>query len=144
LARSIISSLFLPTDSAEDPEITVRLLEEDSVLQFIFASQRVTQPEQIAQQIAPADYGSPGDWLLLYTDHGLFWAFYVILPGSGIPRAIAIFDALGIPISDKTTSDYLLQLLPELGDFSLLSLKSKPQPHQTSPTYGVKRRLCFL
>jgi hypothetical protein len=115
-------------------EITVRLLEEDSVLQFIFASQRVTQPEQIAQQIAPADYGSPGDWLLLYTDHGLFWAFYVILPGSGIPRAIAIFDALGIPISDKTTSDYLLQLLPELGDFSLLSLKSKPQPHQTSPT----------
>src|SRR4030067_144045 len=40
----------------------------------------------------------------------------------GIPRAIAIFDGIGNPISDRATLDFLAQLYPELDDFDKITI----------------------
>lgn len=102
-------------------EITVRLLEEEQVLEAIFQTRSVTRPDAISRAIKK-QMGTPGDWVLLYTDKGLFWIQYVIPLGGGIPSDIALFDAMGEPLSDRATLDYLTQLYPELNDFDKIAV----------------------
>ena len=96
--------------------ITVRLLEEPEVLEAIYSTETVVRPQVIASHISE-NLGTPGDWLLLYTERGSFWVQYVIKPGSGIATNIALFTGAGKSISDTATLDYLIDLYPELDDF---------------------------
>lgn len=105
------------------PEITVRLLEEEQVLEAIFQTKGVTRPDAISRAI-PKQMGTPGDWVLLYTDRGYFWVQYVIPSGGGIPSSVALFDAMGNPLLDRATIDYLTELYPELDDFSKIAIES--------------------
>ena len=102
-------------------EITVRLFEEKQVLEAIFQLETVAHPDEISRAISE-EIGTPGDWILLYTDKGLFWLQYVIPPRGGIPRAIALFSSNGKPLSNRTTIEYLTQLYPELEDFDMINV----------------------
>ena len=104
-------------------DVTVRLYEQEEVLKAMLETLSITNPDAIARVITP-DIGKPGDWLLLYTDKGIFWVQYVIPKGTGIASRIAIFDGTGDSISDKTTYDYLTNLYSELNDFEKISLGS--------------------
>lgn len=104
-------------------QITVRLLEEEQVLEAIFQTNSVTSPDAISRAIEKQG-GTAGDWILLYTENGLFWVQYVIPPRGGIATGIALFDAVGKPLSDRVTSDYLMQLCPELDDFNKIAVGS--------------------
>lgn len=105
-----------------DSEIAVRLLEEDDVLEVLFKTKKVVQPETISKNILTS-IGTPGDCILLHTDKGMFWVQYIIPVGKGIPGKITIFNSNGDPILDKSTVDYLTQLWPELGDFEIITVK---------------------
>ena len=96
-------------------KVTVRLYEEEKVLEAILGTFKVASPDTISRLITK-DLGTPGDWLLLYTDKGLFWVQYVIPPGAGIASRVALFDSTGNPLSDKATIDYLTDLYSELND----------------------------
>ena len=54
-----------------NPKITFRLYEEEEVLDAIFDTQSAVRPEVISRLITD-EMGTCGDWLLLYTDKGLF------------------------------------------------------------------------
>ncbi len=103
--------------------IMFRILEEDDVLEQLFKSTDIAQPEIIAKNI-PTNIGSPGDWSLIYTVKGMFWVQYIIPTGGGIPNKIAVFDAKGNPISDRATVDYLIQLYHEIGDFEIITIEN--------------------
>ncbi len=106
-------------------EITVILMEEDKVLEAIFQTVASTTPDAISRAINTR-MGTPGDWLVLYTDKGLFWVQYVIPPGGGIPRFIALFNSLGEPLLDRATIEYLTLLYPELADFDIITIGTMP------------------
>jgi len=97
-------------------DTTVRLLEEEHVLQAIFDTNAAASPDVVRSAVDPA-VGRPGDCLLLYTDRGLFWVQYVIPEGEGIPTKIGFFDSIARPVVEKATVEYLTRLCPELGDF---------------------------
>jgi len=103
-------------------EVTIRLSEEEQVLNAIFNTETVAGPDLISKLITQ-DLGTPGDWHLLYTDKGLYWAQYVIPTGGGIPTSIALFDSKGNSLSDKGTLDYLMKLYVELNDFRLIIIR---------------------
>ena len=105
-----------------DTETTVRLLEEEDVLNAIFHAKQIVSQETISNLI-PKDIGELGDWLLLYTNQGMFWVQYIIPPGEGIPSKVAIFDHKGDQFINKEIIDILKQLLPELGDFEIITIK---------------------
>jgi hypothetical protein len=100
-------------------KLSFRVFEEKEVLDAIIDAPDVVSPEVISKSI-PTEVGKPGDWLLLYTDKGLFWLQYVIPPGEGIANSVAMFDTAGNPLSDGVTIDYLKRLWPELEDFTLI------------------------
>ena len=100
-------------------ELSFRVFKEKEVLDAIIDAPDVVSPDVISKFI-PTEVGKPGDWLLLYTDNGLFWLQYVIPPGEGIANSVAMFDTAGNPLSDGVTIDYLKRLWPELEDFTLI------------------------
>ncbi|MCJ7458811.1 MAG: restriction endonuclease [candidate division Zixibacteria bacterium] len=112
---------FYKENIENNQETSVRLYEEEDVIKAIVGTSEVASPDALSKLITQ-EVGTPGEWLLLYTDKGLFWIQYIIPPGSGIPCNVAFFDAKATPISDKTTLDYLTQLYPELDDFQKISL----------------------
>jgi len=103
-------------------EITVRLLEEPEVLETIFQTRAVTNPTNISAAVTP-EMGTPGDWVLLYTEKGFFWVQYIVPPEGGVSSRIALFVDKGTLITDKSTIDYLIQLYPELRDFERVSVE---------------------
>lgn len=116
-------------------DITMRLYEEDDVLEALFQTELTIRPETISSLITP-DMGVAGDWVLLYTEKGLLWEQYVIPIGGAIPNGIALFDATGRPLTDRATLDYLLNLDPELNDFGIVTVRSDtplPMTFQTNP-----------
>src|SRR5581483_7453781 len=119
-------------------DITMRLYEECEVLEALFQTELTTRPETISSLITP-DMGIPGDWVLLYTEKGLFWEQYVIPTGGAIPNSIALFDAGGRPLAERATLDYLLTLDPELNDFGIITVRSD-MPLQKS-TFQAKPEL---
>lgn len=100
-------------------DFTIRLLEEDRVLETIVGLPKVASPDTIAHA-TPGNTGSPGDWTLLYCDRGLFWVQYIVPLGGGIPRSVALFDSSGSILSDRSTVEYLTRLYPELTDFEVV------------------------
>jgi hypothetical protein len=98
-------------------QTTLRLLNEDRVLEDVLGTVAPVRPEEIARSL-PEAVGSPGDWLMLYTEKGLFWAFYVIPRGSGIASGLALFDKDGRPVTDRSTHDYLNTVCPEFKDLT--------------------------
>lgn len=99
--------------------MTVRLFEQDGVLDAVFRSNLVCRPETAGQAI-PSQLGQAGDSILSYTERGYFWFVNVIPPGSGIANSIAVFDHSGQWIHDDATLEYLKSLKPDLADFELL------------------------
>ena len=100
-------------------ETAVTLLEEEDVLKAIFKTPKFFHPENFIRLI-PKDIGELGDWLLLYTNKGIFYVQYIIPPGEGIPSKVVIFDNEGNQISRKEIIDTLKNLLPELEDFEII------------------------
>jgi hypothetical protein len=110
---------------------SVTLYEEKQVLEAILDTPMISKPENIAKQI-PEELGAAGEWVLLYTERGWFWVQYIIPLGSGIPSKVAFFESQGHLIIENATIDYLIQLWPELGDFSLATFRSSiPFPSKT-------------
>ncbi len=101
-------------------KLSFRVFEEKEVLDAIIHAPGIVSPEVISRSI-PTEVGKPGDWLLLYTDKGLFWLQYVVPPGEGIANSVAMFDTAGNPISDGATIEYLTRLWSELEDFTLIT-----------------------
>lgn len=102
-----------------NPEITLRLLQEDAVLDAIVKSRTVVSPQDIAEKVA-STIGRPGDTELLCTCQGYFWKQFIIPIGSGLPTQIKLYDALGHPITDEDTVSYLTNLVPDLAEFEIL------------------------
>ena len=116
---------FYRENCESNAEITIQLIEEQQVLDTMYESQLVARPEVFQNAIDP-DLGSPGDSLILYTDKGCFGVQYIIPQGTGVANSIVLFDALGHPITENETIDYLIQMWPELGEFHLLQVKDSP------------------
>ena len=114
-------------------EFTFRLIEEEQVMTAMYESQIVARPDSFARAVSPTA-GTPGDSLVLYTDKGCFGIQYIIPPGEGIANSLAVFDAMGNPISSRESLEYLTQLYPELSDFRHLSLDS-----QLGSTYSIPK-----
>ena len=108
---------------ASNPKITTHLYKADEILQAVIDAPGVANPATITGSISPK-LGKPGDWLLLYTPKGLFWVQHVILQDKGITSCVALFDAQGHPISDRSTLDYLTELYPELDDYENITVSS--------------------
>lgn len=127
---------FYDESLASSREMTVRLVEEDEVLSSIFESGVVCRPE-VAIRGVPNSAGKPGDWLLVYTDRGFFFVFYIVPHGSAIPQNIAIFDSEGAAIYSDETIEYIRDLDHELVSFEVLRPEPAPssvlQPHKSDP-----------
>lgn len=106
-------------------QIAFALYEQEDVLEVIFSSRLTVRPEIIRERI-PMEIGTTGDWILLYTDKGLFWVQFIVPPESGIANSVAFFTDQGDGISDRATIDYLTQLYPELSGFATINIKSTP------------------
>jgi hypothetical protein len=117
---------FYRDNCESNPDITVRLYEEDQIINAILDVPGIANPNVIGKNITK-DLGTPGDWIILYTDKGLFWVQYIIAPGKGIPTELILFDKGGLPISDTNTIEYLTQLYPELADFERINLEKTAQ-----------------
>lgn len=100
-------------------ECTVRLLEEQQVLDFMYHSGLVVRPEAIANSIDPV-IGKPGDHTVLFTDKSCFVVQYIILPGSYVADAVMIFDAHGRPVTNHDIIEYITELYSEIRDFSII------------------------
>lgn len=111
---------FYKENIEDNSELTFPIFEENEVLDAIRSMPSVASPEVISRSI-PTEVGKPGDWLILYTNKGLFWLQYVVPPGEGIANSVAMFDTTGDPISDGATIEYLKRLWPELEDFTLIT-----------------------
>lgn len=106
----------------ENSEVTVRLYEEDHVLKAISSTPGVVSPDTVIRRIAPG-MGKLGDCFLLYTEKGLFWVQYITSHGKENPDRIALFDAGGIPLSERSILGYLMNLCPELDDFDNIAVR---------------------
>lgn len=104
-------------------QITINLLEEPDVIKAILQIPTIIKPDNISQIIKKHNW-IPGDWLLLYTDNGLFWLQYIIQEGGVIPKHIVLFDEKGTCISERQTLDYLAQVYPELNDFEKINFSN--------------------
>jgi len=109
-------------------ELTFPIFEESEVLDAIQSTSGVASPEVISRSI-PTEVGKPGDWLILYTDKGLFWIQYVIPIGEGIANSVAVFDKAGNSLSDGATIEYLKRLWSELGDFTPITFDDAVPTH---------------
>ena len=63
---------FYRENCEENPEFTLRLLEEAEVLTAMFESGILAAPGLFSRAIGQ-ELGTPGDSLVLYTDKGCFW-----------------------------------------------------------------------
>lgn len=106
----------------KNQEITVRLLEEEQILNAIVSSGAVTSYKVIEDKIRP-ELGTLGDWTLVYHDTGFYWIQYLIPMGGGIAKDVAFFTADGNELTDEAVRNNIIELFPELADFNLVSLQ---------------------
>ena len=104
---------FYDDNLANEKEMIVRLVDEDEVLRSIFDARLACRPE-VPRQRVPFSAGKPGDWLLVYTEKGFFFVFFVLPAGSVIPQKVAIFGYDGESVYGEETIEYLRSLDPEL------------------------------
>ena len=129
---------FYRENCEQNSEITLQLIEEEQVLTAMYETQLVARPEMFKGAISQS-LGTPGDSLVLYTDKGCFGVQYVIPPGVGVPNSMALFDAIGNPITNGDTIDYLTQMWPELGEFRLVSVQSTPVIPDSTTNYNTEQ-----
>ena len=122
---------FYRDNCEQNSEITFRLMEEEQVLAAMYETGLVSRPEVFKNAI-DTSVGTPGDTLIFYTDQGRFVVQYVIPMGVGIPNSVALFDAIGNPIANEETIDYLTGLWPELSDFSVLPVDNATTPREST------------
>ena len=112
-------------------EITVRLFEEEQVLEAMYSTNIVARPEVFSKNIG-AGMGQPGDYTFLYTPRGCFAVQFVISSGASIPDSVALFDSSGDFVGNHETIDYLTDLDPELKTFNII--------HHENPQTEVETR----
>ncbi len=96
--------------------VTTFLYEEDTVLKAISEIPGHVRPDHVAGRIS-RDMGNPGEGILLYTEKGIFWAWPITPHGEKTPDKIALFDAKGALVSDRSIIGYLTKLYPALTNF---------------------------
>ena len=106
-------------DGATD--ITVSLLEKGRIINAILDADLAIGTEGLSL-LVPADVGTAGDQVLLYSDHGILWVQYIISPGAAIPDKYALFTAKGDPVVDTQTIEHVLAAYPDLSGFKLTPL----------------------
>ncbi len=107
---------FFQNQIESNPEVTVRLFEETEILKAISATRGVVSPRHVGRLMVRG-VGKLGDCLLLYTEKGLFWVQYIISHGKKTQDRIALFNAKGVPLPDKSILSYIVKLYPELDNF---------------------------
>jgi hypothetical protein len=115
-------------DGATDT--TIKLLEQGAVIDAVIDADIAVRPDVISKAV-PASAGSPGDQVLLYTDHGVIWLQYLLSPGSAIADRYALFTQKGEPVSDIQTIEYVQSCFPSISGFKLTLLAdvdSRRQP----------------
>jgi hypothetical protein len=103
-----------------NPHVTTFLYDEDDVLKSISQMPGHANPGQIAARI-PQDIGKPGEGILLYTEKGMFWIYPIISHGEKTQDKIALFDAKGELISDRSIIGYLTKLDPAIENIDNIS-----------------------
>jgi hypothetical protein len=99
-------------------EITVKLLNEEDVMDAIIYSKLIVSHDAVINSVHNYNF-ELGDWVILYTEKGFFWVQYIIPIGAGLPKAIILFDSNAHIINDPTTINYLVELDPEISNFEL-------------------------
>lgn len=107
-------------------EITVRVMEEPQVIDSILST-RDLRPEAV-QAAIPPETGKAGDWALLYSERGLHWLVYVILPGGTVPTGIVLLDRDGEVVTDQESLNYFDRVCPDLKDFRKLLVSGTQRP----------------
>ncbi len=110
-------------------QITVRVMEEPQVLDSIFSTAGI-RPETV-QAAIPPETGKPGEWTLLYSERGLYWVVYVILPGGTVPAGVVFLDRDGRVVTDKGSLEYFDEVCPDLREFRKVLLQESPRPDVT-------------
>ncbi len=122
---------FYNENCKNNQQMTVRLIEEEEVLNSIYESRLAVKPEVISRLVGDK-MGSAGDSELLYTDKGLFWLQYVIPKGGAIPQGIAIFDRNGKSLSDEASLQYLTKLYPQIEELRKIIFD------ESAPAYAIE------
>ena len=104
-----------------NPHVTTFLYDEDNVLKSISQMPGHANPGQIAGRILP-DIGKPGEGNLVCTEKGIFWVYPIISHGEKTQDKIAIFDAKGELISDRSIIGYLTKLDPAIANFENIAI----------------------
>ncbi len=108
-----------------NPKLTLRLYQEDEVLQALIDSGKLSHPSTVPKCI-PLDVGSAGEQLTLSTELGIFVVQFIIPTGSAIASHFALFDARGQFLTDRGSIETLIDLEPELKAFEFVSLGPEP------------------
>ena len=111
---------FYRDNCEKNQRITLRVLEEQQVLETMYTSKIIVRPEEFSKVLEPKA-GQLGDYSILYTERGCFGVQYVIPFGVTLPNSVAIFDSLGRHVSTTDVVDYLTDIHPELKDFNIIS-----------------------
>jgi len=117
---------FYNENCRDKKEITVSMLDEDAVLQQILRGKLTVGPELIGAKIAP-QIGTPGDQILLYSDHGWIWVQFVVPKGGAIADRCVLFDAFGNPIVENSTVDYVRSTCPDVSGFEIIAIPSSSE-----------------
>ncbi|MBU0987150.1 MAG: hypothetical protein KKH68_07840 [Proteobacteria bacterium] len=118
-----LAKIFYREHILKNAEVRARLYEETEVLKAIIKVTETAPPEIIARRI-PRETGNVDDGLLLYTEKGIFWVFFVTPLDQKSPSRAALFDAGGNPVADRPTIRYLTELYSELNNFDTLAVSS--------------------
>ncbi len=110
---------FYNENCATETDFTVRLLEEDAVLDSLVDSGKLASPDVFARAV-PSARGTPGERDVLVTESGIVVVQRIIPPGTFVPSHIALFDSKGHPITDRASIDQIIDLDPELRSYELL------------------------
>jgi hypothetical protein len=97
--------------------VTTFLYEENDVLKTISEMPGHVGPGQIADRIPP-EKGEIGENILLYTEKGMYWIWFITSHGKNTPNKFVLFDDRGASISDRAVIDFLVKLYPPLADFN--------------------------
>jgi len=115
-----------------NPHVTTFLYDEDDVLKSISQMPGHANPGQIAGRI-PQNIGKPGEGILLYTEKGMFWVCPIMSHGEKTQDKVALFDAKGELISDRSIIGYLTKLDPAIANFDNISTDTKGKTGPLQP-----------
>ena len=113
----------------ENPKISLSLFEKKRVLEIIYNIPELINPVTISNSIK-SEYGSPGDWTLVYTEIGFFWIQLIIPPGQITASKYLIFRGDGEIITAEQDIDYLINLYPDISNFERITTPLLPKKEQ--------------